>query len=141
MPLFFRRTPLRLQFLQQQPGNGENTWYFFQMTYILVSSGGSRGRKHKSLSAPVFTRRLNVSIYPSPSRTKTEPLYARLTVPERFSASAFSPHQREISNFMPCAVKDSNDLEARERVAYGSTMARIPILLTSTIVQRSVERN
>ena len=38
------------------PAMGENTWYFFQMTYILVSSGGSRGRKHKSLSAPVFTR-------------------------------------------------------------------------------------
>lgn len=35
---------------------GVNTWYFFQMKYMGEASGGSSGRTHSTLSAPVSTR-------------------------------------------------------------------------------------
>lgn len=44
-----------------------------------------------------------------------------------------------IAKYLPRAVKDGNDLEARERVAYGSTIAGITMQLTSTTVQHSME--
>ena len=44
-----------------------------------------------------------------------------------------------IAAYLPRAVKDGNDLEARERVAYGSTMAGITMQLTSTTAQHSME--
>ena len=44
-----------------------------------------------------------------------------------------------ISKYLPRAVKDGNDLEAREHVAYGSTMAGITMQLTSTTAQHSME--
>ena len=44
-----------------------------------------------------------------------------------------------IAKYLPRAVKDGNDLEARERVAYGSTMAGITMQLTSTTAQHSME--
>ncbi len=44
-----------------------------------------------------------------------------------------------IAQYLPRAVKDGNDLEARERVAYGSTMAGISMQLTSTTAQHSME--
>ena len=44
-----------------------------------------------------------------------------------------------IAKYLPRAVKDGNDLEARERVAYGSTMAGITLQLTSTTAQHSCD--
>lgn len=44
-----------------------------------------------------------------------------------------------IAKYLPRAVADGNDLEARERVAYGSTMAGITMQLTSTTAQHSME--
>lgn len=44
-----------------------------------------------------------------------------------------------IAKYLPRAVKDGNDLEAREHVAYGSTMAGISMQLTSTTAQHSME--
>lgn len=44
-----------------------------------------------------------------------------------------------IAQYLPHAVADGNDLEARERVAYGSTMAGITMQLTSTTAQHSME--
>ena len=44
-----------------------------------------------------------------------------------------------IASYLPRAVKDGNDLEAREHVAYGSTMAGITMHLTSTTAQHSME--
>ena len=44
-----------------------------------------------------------------------------------------------IAKYLPRAVQDGNDLEARERVAYGSTMAGITMQLTSTTAQHSME--
>ncbi len=44
-----------------------------------------------------------------------------------------------IAQYLPRAVKDGNDLEAREHIAYGSTMAGISIQLTSTTAQHSME--
>ncbi len=44
-----------------------------------------------------------------------------------------------ICKYLPRAVNDGNDLEAREHVAYGSTMAGITMQLTSTTAQHSME--
>lgn len=44
-----------------------------------------------------------------------------------------------IAKYLPRAVKAGNDLEAREHVAYGSTMAGISMQLTSTTAQHSME--
>ncbi len=44
-----------------------------------------------------------------------------------------------IAKYLPRAVKDGNDLEAREHVAYGSTLAGITMQLTSTTAQHSME--
>ena len=44
-----------------------------------------------------------------------------------------------IYKYLPKAVANGNDLEAREHVAYASTMAGITMQLTSTTVQHSME--
>lgn len=44
-----------------------------------------------------------------------------------------------IAKHLPRAVKDGNDLKAREYVAYGSTIAGITMQLTSTTAQHSME--
>lgn len=44
-----------------------------------------------------------------------------------------------IAKWLPVAVKDGGNLEAREHVAYGSTMAGITMQLTSTTAQHSME--
>lgn len=44
-----------------------------------------------------------------------------------------------IAKYLPTAVRDGNNLEARERVAYGSTAAGITMQLTSTTAQHSME--
>ncbi len=44
-----------------------------------------------------------------------------------------------IAKYLPRAVRDGNDIEAREHVAYGSTMAGITMQLTSTTAQHSME--
>ena len=44
-----------------------------------------------------------------------------------------------IARYLPRAVRDGNDLKAREHVAYGSTMAGITMQLTSTPAQHSME--
>ena len=44
-----------------------------------------------------------------------------------------------IAKYLPRAVKDGNDLEAREHVAYGSTVAGLTMQLTSTTAQHSME--
>lgn len=44
-----------------------------------------------------------------------------------------------IAKYLPRAVKDGNDIEAREYVAYGSTVAGITMQLTSTTAQHSME--
>lgn len=44
-----------------------------------------------------------------------------------------------IANYLPRAVKDGNDLVAREHIAYGSTMTGIAMQLTSTTAQHSME--
>ena len=44
-----------------------------------------------------------------------------------------------ITRYLPRAVRNGNDLEAREHVAYGSTLAGITMQLTSTTAQHSME--
>lgn len=44
-----------------------------------------------------------------------------------------------IAKYLPRAVKDGNDIKAREHVAYGSTIAGISMQLTSTTAQHSME--
>ncbi len=44
-----------------------------------------------------------------------------------------------IAKYLPRAVENGNDLEAREHVAYGSTVAGITMQLTSTTAQHSME--
>lgn len=44
-----------------------------------------------------------------------------------------------ISEYLPRAVKDGNDLEAREHVAYGSTMAGLTMQLTTITAEHSME--
>ena len=44
-----------------------------------------------------------------------------------------------LAGYLPRAVKDGNDLEAREHVAYGSTIAGMTMQLTSTTAQHSME--
>ena len=44
-----------------------------------------------------------------------------------------------IEKYLPRAAADGNDIEARERVAYGSTIAGITMQLTSTTAQHSME--
>jgi len=44
-----------------------------------------------------------------------------------------------IAKYLPRAVKDGNDLKAREYVAYGSTIAGMAMQLTSTTAQHSME--
>lgn len=46
-----------------------------------------------------------------------------------------------ITKYLPRAVRDGNDLEARERVAYGSTMAGITMQLTSATAEHSMEHS
>lgn len=46
-----------------------------------------------------------------------------------------------IAKYLPRAVKDGKDLEAREYVAYGSTMAGMTMQLTSTTAQHSMEHS
>lgn len=44
-----------------------------------------------------------------------------------------------IAKYLPIAVKDGNNLEAREHIAYGSTIAGMTMQLTSTTAQHSME--
>lgn len=44
-----------------------------------------------------------------------------------------------IAKYLPRAVRDGNDLETREQVAYGSAIAGITMQLTSTTAQHSME--
>ncbi len=44
-----------------------------------------------------------------------------------------------IAKYLPRAVTDGNDLEAREHVAYGSTIAGLTMQLTSTTAEHSME--
>lgn len=44
-----------------------------------------------------------------------------------------------IAKYLPLAVKDGRDIEAREHIAYGSTMAGMTMQLTSTTAQHSME--
>lgn len=44
-----------------------------------------------------------------------------------------------IAKYLPIAVADGNNIEARECVAYGSTIAGMTMQLTSTIAQHSME--
>lgn len=46
---------------------------------------------------------------------------------------------KNIAKYLPRAVKDGNDLEAREHIAYGSTIAGMTMQLTSTTAQHSME--
>lgn len=46
-----------------------------------------------------------------------------------------------IAKYLPRAVKDGNDIEAREHIAYSSTMAGITMQLTSTTAQHSMEHS
>lgn len=46
-----------------------------------------------------------------------------------------------IAKYLPVAVKDGTNLEAREHIAYGSTMAGITMQLTSTTAQHSMEHS
>ncbi len=46
-----------------------------------------------------------------------------------------------IAKYLPRAVKDGKDLEAREHVAYGSTMAGITMQLANTTAQHSMEHS
>lgn len=46
-----------------------------------------------------------------------------------------------ITKYLPRAVRDGNDMEARERVAYGSTMAGITMQLTNTTAEHSMEHS
>lgn len=45
----------------------------------------------------------------------------------------------QIAKYLPRAVADGSDMEAREAVAYGSTLAGIAMQLTSTTAQHSME--
>lgn len=44
-----------------------------------------------------------------------------------------------IARYLPIAVREGNNLEAREHVAYGSTIAGITMQLTSTTAEHSME--
>ncbi len=46
-----------------------------------------------------------------------------------------------IAKYLPRAVKDGNDLEAREHVAFGSTVAGMTMQLTSTTAAHSMEHS
>lgn len=46
-----------------------------------------------------------------------------------------------IAKYLPRAVRDGKDLEAREYIAYGSTMAGVTMQLTSTTAQHSMEHS
>ena len=46
-----------------------------------------------------------------------------------------------IAKYLPRAVKDGKDIEARAHVAYGSTMAGVTMQLTSTTAQHSMEHS
>lgn len=46
-----------------------------------------------------------------------------------------------IAQYLPRAVRSGNDLEAREHVAYGSTLAGMTMQLTSTTAQHSMEHS
>lgn len=46
-----------------------------------------------------------------------------------------------IAKYLPRAVKDGKDIEAREHIAYGSTMAGVTMQLTSTTAQHSMEHS
>lgn len=46
---------------------------------------------------------------------------------------------KHITEYLPVAVKDGKNLEAREHVAYGSTIAGMTMQLTSTTAQHSME--
>lgn len=46
-----------------------------------------------------------------------------------------------IALYLPRAVKDGNDLEARENVAYGSTIAGVTMQLTSTTAAHAMEHS
>ena len=48
---------------------------------------------------------------------------------------------RNIAMYLPRAVRDGHDLEAREHIAYGSTMAGMTMQLTSTTAQHSMEHS
>lgn len=47
----------------------------------------------------------------------------------------------KIAVYLPRAVANGNDIEAREAIAYGSTMAGITMQLTSTTAQHSMEHS
>lgn len=46
-----------------------------------------------------------------------------------------------IAKYLPRAVKDGKDIEAREHIAYGSTIAGVTMQLTSTTAQHSMEHS
>jgi len=46
-----------------------------------------------------------------------------------------------ITKYLPVAVKDGKNLEAREHIAYGSTIAGMTMQLTSTTAQHSMEHS
>lgn len=46
-----------------------------------------------------------------------------------------------IAKYLPVAVRDGANLEAREHIAYGSTMAGVTMQLTSTTAQHSMEHS
>ena len=46
-----------------------------------------------------------------------------------------------ISKYLPRAVRDGNDMDAREHVAYGSTVAGITMQLTSATAEHSMEHS
>ena len=46
-----------------------------------------------------------------------------------------------ISKYLPRAVRNGEDIEAREHIAYGSTMAGVTMQLTSTTAQHSMEHS
>lgn len=46
-----------------------------------------------------------------------------------------------IAKYLPRAVKDGKDIEAREHIAYASTMAGVTMQLTSTTAQHSMEHS
>ncbi len=46
-----------------------------------------------------------------------------------------------IAKYLPRAVRDGKDIEAREHIAYGSTIAGVTMQLTSTIAQHSMEHS
>ena len=48
---------------------------------------------------------------------------------------------RNIAMYLPRAVRNGHDLEAREHIAYGSTMAGMTMQLTSTTAQHSMEHS